>query len=98
MPAGRTLRIDLPEAARVHWSKDGWTTATDAETTDAGVGGLHVLELPTVEIALGGRVVFTWQRRGSGEWVGEDYAVEIAAASSCPQRENIPDQKPSTGV
>jgi len=88
MPADRTLRIDLPEAARVHWSKDGWATAADAETTDAGVGGLHVLELPTADLPPGGRVVFTWQRRGNGEWLGEDYAVEIVAAlSDAPMQE-----------
>ena len=84
VPAGRTLRIDLPEPARVRWSKDGWATVNDGETKDAGVGGLHVLELPTAALSPGDRVVFTWERLADGEWAGQNRTVEIVAAPGSP--------------
>jgi glucoamylase len=80
LPAGRALRIDLPEPARVRWTVDGWITAHDTETTDAGTGGTFLVELPASALPSGGEIVFTWQLLGGGEWAGEDYVVEVAPA------------------
>ncbi|HET6185120.1 MAG TPA: glycoside hydrolase family 15 protein [Acetobacteraceae bacterium] len=74
MPAGRALRIDLPEPATVHWSTDGWTTVQDTPTAGTGLG-TEVCELPTEALPAGATVLFTWRRR-SGEWAGRDYAVQ----------------------
>ncbi len=46
VPAGRTLRLDLPEPALVHWSTDGWKTRVDVRTRDTGLG-IHTADLPT---------------------------------------------------
>ncbi len=44
--AGRALRLDLPQAATVTWSDDGWGTSHEVATRDTGVG-LHVAEIAT---------------------------------------------------
>ncbi len=79
VPAGRTLRIDLPEPSRIRWTSDGWTGANDGETTDPGVGGLYTLELPTGQMAPGTQIFFTWQRLADGAWTGRNHAVEVVA-------------------
>jgi len=76
LPAGRVLRIDLPEAATVHWSADRWGTVTDSTTQETGLG-VHTLALPTEDLAPGTRIVFTWRWRGSGTWAGRDYLVTV---------------------
>ena len=69
MPAGRVLRLDLPQPAEVAWSADGWATQTTVATTDAGIG-LHVAELATGKLSAGTRVAFR-----AGNLAG-DVAVE----------------------
>jgi len=76
LPAGRVLRIDLPQAATVHWSADRWTTVTDSATQETGLG-VHTLALPTENLASGTRITFTWRWRSSGSWVGRDYLVTV---------------------
>jgi glucoamylase len=76
LPPGRVLRIDLPEAATVHWSADRWTTVTDSVTQDTGLG-VHTFALPTEGLAPGTRIAFTWRWRNSGSWVGRDYIVTV---------------------
>ena len=70
------LRIELPEAATVHWSAgaaDGWS---DVETQDTGLG-VHVAELPTEGLAVGAKLAFTWRRTRDGGWVGENFSVAV---------------------
>ena len=80
VPAGRVLRLDLPEPALVHWSTDGWLTRSDAQTRDTGLG-IHTVDLPTNGLTPGGSIVFTWmnwpaasgsarttQWRWTGDW------------------------------
>ncbi len=76
LPAGRALRIDLPHAAVVHWTIDGWGRTTDSPTRDTGLG-LHVLDIASDGLHPGARIAFTWQWAGNGEWVGRDYAVDV---------------------
>ena len=79
VPIGRTLRIDLPEPALVHWSTDGWRTRDDVPTTDTGLG-LHIVELATDDMAPGQVIVFTWMLLRTGEWLGQDHSVTLTAA------------------
>jgi glucoamylase len=78
IPAGRVLRLDLSEPALVHWSADGWQTRSDTRTRDTGLG-IHTAEIPTGGFAPGRAVVFTWQNTATGEWLGRDHTVTIAA-------------------
>ncbi len=77
LAAGRVLRLDLPEAARVRWTVDSWASLTDGMTADLGIG-LHVIELPTAPLAPGTRLTFTWQSLASSAWAGQDFTVVIS--------------------
>ena len=46
MPCGKTLRIALLKPATVHWSMDGWKTASDTHTRDTKLG-VHIADIPT---------------------------------------------------
>jgi glucoamylase len=80
VPAGRVLRLDLPEPALVHWSSDGWETRQDVVTCDTGLG-IHTVDLPTDGLVPGHVLTFTWKNTVSGEWVGIDHTVTIARPS-----------------
>ncbi|MDP2604957.1 MAG: glycoside hydrolase family 15 protein [Deltaproteobacteria bacterium] len=74
---GKTLRIITETAATIHWSFDGWVTANDLVTRDAGFG-CWFADLPSDRLKAGDRIVFTflWQEG----WDGKDFQVEIASA------------------
>jgi glucoamylase len=76
VPVGRVLRLDLPEAALVHWSTDGWQTRGDTLTRDTGLG-VHTVEIPTDGLSSGQTIVFTWRSEATGEWVGVDHTVTV---------------------
>lgn len=76
VPIGRTLRLDLPEPALVHWSTDGWKTRNDVPTTDTGLG-LHIVELATDNLTPGQVIVFTWKLLRTNEWLGQDHSVTL---------------------
>lgn len=73
---GKTLRIITEKAATIHWSFDGWTTANDLVTRDAGFG-CWFADLPSAKLSTGTRIDFTflWQEG----WEGKDFQIEIAA-------------------
>ena len=71
---GKTLRIITEKAATIHWSFDGWATANDLETRDAGFG-CWFGDLPSDQLQAGARIVFTflWQEG----WEGKDFQVML---------------------
>ena len=77
VPAGLVLRLDLPEAALVHWSLDGWKTRCDVRTRDTGFG-VHTVDIETAGLATGTTIVFTWMDTASSQWTGHDYTVVVA--------------------
>lgn len=90
VPQGQKLRITLPAAAILHWSADGWRTASDAATADSGFG-VHAVEIATDPLRPGQRILFTWRDAATGTWAGRDYAVAVAA----PIRPRAPAQHSS---
>ena len=76
IPAGRVLRLDLPEAATVLVSRDDWRTQAEIATEDTGLG-LHVAEVPTEGMASAGRIVFTWRAQATGAWHGRNHEVVV---------------------
>ncbi|WP_419730811.1 glycoside hydrolase family 15 protein [Lichenicola sp.] len=76
MPAGRVLRVELPVAADLHWSDDGWVRIQDTPVVPVGLG-IFVAELPTAALVPGARVVFTWRDRNSGSWLGVDHHIAV---------------------
>jgi glucoamylase len=79
LPSGKGLRIALMAAAVVHWSRDGWKTATDVTTRDTGTG-IHVADLPTGELEVGRSIVFTMFWPGGQRWEGADFSVTVTAS------------------
>jgi glucoamylase len=76
MPAGKVLRLDLPEPSVVVWSGDGWASQAEVATRDTGFG-LHVAEIPTDGLRAGVRVVFTWRDAATNAWLGRNHAVAL---------------------
>jgi glucoamylase len=76
IPRNKTLRIVLLSPGRVRWSIDGWKTARDADTRDTGLG-IHILDLPTASLPLGGAAVFTFFWPAENRWEGKDYTVAV---------------------
>jgi glucoamylase len=72
-PAGKRLRIEMLQPAVVHWSANGWDTVTDSATRDTGLG-LHVVDLPTGDVAPAGRLDFTFYWPLAERWEGRDYS------------------------
>ena len=77
--AGARLTIALPEAAVVHWGRDGWQAVENTPTIDTGLG-FHAVVLESAALLPGSRVDFTWRRQDGGEWAGRDIAVRVLAA------------------
>jgi glucoamylase len=77
--AGRVLRLEFMDAARIHWSTDDWKTISDRDTLATGLG-TYVCDLPTERLTAENVIRFTvfWPRRN--RWEGADFQVEITNA------------------
>ena len=73
--AGQVLRIQAPESFRLHWTNDGWASASDTPSTSTGIG------IEFVDIAIHGHqsapVQFTFFWTGRNRWEGHNYEVRI---------------------
>ena len=76
IPAGKKLRIELADAATIHWSADGWSTVKDIKTKPSGLG-THFADLPLKGVEPGHAVVFTFFWPESGEWENVDFTVRV---------------------
>ena len=76
MPAGTTLRLELPAAATVHWSADDWQTKHDIDTEDTGLG-VHVVDIETADLLAGTQIKFTFYWPDQSRWEGSDYSIQI---------------------
>lgn len=74
--AGKILRVELPSAALVHWSGDGWQTVTDTPTHET-LFATHVADLDTAMLAAGGAVAMTFYWQREARWEGVDYRLDI---------------------
>lgn len=73
---GQILRIELPFAARLGWSTDGWKSIHEVTTVDQGPG-CHIVELETSQLPSNTLLLFTvyWLARQSRE--GQDFHVLV---------------------
>ncbi len=76
MAAGRILRIELPAAASVHWSADGWQAVDDTPSRNSGFG-VHFADLDTAKLPVGSTIIFTIRWTTDGRWEGIDYQLAI---------------------
>ncbi len=77
--AGKTLRVQVLEPARVRWSGDGWATVRDIETSPTTFG-LHFADLDTEAMAIGSSVEFTFHWIEADHWEGRDFSVKVCGA------------------
>ena len=99
---GHTLRIQAPAAFRLRWTRDGWRTSNDTDSTDPG------LDIAFVDIAIDAaqtapiRFTFLWRadasfgsfRRARDAWEGRDYTVEVSQCESA-RLQRDPTENPS---
>lgn len=71
---GKGLRIITEQAAKIHWSFDGWAAAADTQTRETGLG-CWFADLPTANLPPGARVLFTFFWKEG--WEGKDFSVAI---------------------
>jgi glucoamylase len=76
IPTGKKLRIELLAAARIHWTADEWGTIHDHDTREIGFG-IHLVDLPTRNVAPGARIRFTFYWHDAERWEGIDFTVTI---------------------
>ena len=74
LPVGKTLRLETPSPARVHWGVDGWHHVRDVETRDTQLG-IHVADLPTSGLSPGQSLQFTFYWIADDRWEGNNFAV-----------------------
>jgi glucoamylase len=55
---------------------DGWQQVADLRTRDTGLG-MHLAELPTVQLREGQYIDMTFYWTGSESWDGRDYRVDV---------------------
>jgi glucoamylase len=75
--AGRILRLEFLEPARVHWSADNWTTTHDSAAVATGLG-TYILDLPNGGLSGEGLVRFTMFWPQQNRWEGSDFQVAMA--------------------
>jgi len=69
------LRIQLPRPFILHWTKDEWRHAADTRATATKLG-IHFVDID-VGSADRAPIRFTFNWLDTGQWEGQDYAVEI---------------------
>ena len=74
VPAGRILRIELPEPSVVTWHADGGQPGGTLATRDTGLG-VHVVELPTTGVS--DSIAFAWHGVRGDRKDGEMFAVAV---------------------
>ena len=76
LPAGKTLRIEVPTTAQIDWSLDAWITTHETATRDTGIG-MHVADLPTDALEPGSSVEFRFRWPPSDTIEGVTYTVTV---------------------
>lgn len=73
--AGQVLRIQAPESFRLHWSNDGWASASDTPSNSTGMG------IEFADIAIhdnqSAPVQFTFFWTSRNRWERHDYEVRV---------------------
>jgi glucoamylase len=79
IPCGKALRLELGARAMVHWSADGWQSASDHQTRETAFG-THVVDIETGTLGFGQTVVFTFLWSDMDRWENTDFKVHIIDA------------------
>ena len=80
MRKGSGLRIITEQSAKIHWTLDGWATASDVETSACGLG-MHWADVPTGKLPAGAKAIFTFYWAEANRWEGQNFSVVVAGTS-----------------
>jgi glucoamylase len=73
---GKTLRLETPTPAIVHWSIDHWQTVQNAKMRGNGLGG-YLADLPTEKLPGGTTIVFTFYWPEADRWEKANFGVTV---------------------
>ncbi|HWE75603.1 MAG TPA: glucan 1,4-alpha-glucosidase [Stellaceae bacterium] len=74
--AGKTVRIELPRPALIHWSDDDWHRVVDTPTQTTAFA-THIADLDTEGLMPGNAVVLTFYWQNDQRWEGTDYRIDV---------------------
>jgi glucoamylase len=77
MRKGKRLRVITERSAKIHWTFDGWASASDLETSACCLG-MHWADLPAAKLPDGAKVIFTFFWPEANHWEGRNFSVAIA--------------------
>ncbi len=83
VPTGKVLRLEVLERALIRWTTDGWKTVRETPTRPTGLG-IHLVDLPTADLAAGTQVEFTFLWLGTGHWEGRNFQVTVQPGAPRP--------------
>jgi glucoamylase len=75
---GTKLRVELLAPTLVRWTADDWNTAAEVRTLDSQLG-VYYADLPTNELPVGGKVIFTFFWPETGKWEGKNWEVAVVS-------------------
>ncbi len=73
----KKLRIEAKGPFRLHWSLDGWQTATDTDSKDSEIG-MHLVDLDLTKTKPGDTIQFTFYWPEVSKWEGKDFTVAVS--------------------
>ena len=76
IPKNKNLRIEVLEAAIVHWSVDNWETNCNTETNDTKLG-IHFADID-LKNSSSDKIQFTFFWKKDNRWENKNYNVLIS--------------------
>ncbi len=80
IPVRKMLRLETETNAVVHWSADGWVSASDTPMAPSGLGTYYA-DLPVQHKDAGKTIVFTLYWPDSGTWENTNFTVHVVDES-----------------
>jgi glucoamylase len=77
MPQGKILRIVFADEATIVWSTNDWGQTNESQTTHVSELNLWFADLPTVEMASGSTIAFTWRSKRDERWDGRNWYISV---------------------
>ena len=74
----KILRIEVMNAAIIHWTDDDWITQKDMPTTDTNLN-IHVADIKS-ENKNASEIKFTFYWKDANQWENKDFIVEVESA------------------
>ena len=71
----KKLRIEVMDAAVVHWQLDNWKTSNDTKTNDTSLG-IHVADID-LKKSSSEEIQFTFFWKEPNRWENKDYKIPI---------------------